>query len=155
MPLVRAVVVAAALLAGAGTARAEQPRERGAEPLPYRAGVLLGDVLAATLVAGGSAIFVAYLDCDCEEFTSPAIIMLGLGGYLTWSPMVHYEYGHPGRAWLTVALRILLPAATGLLGHALGAETAGMVWSTASGALLAMIVDVTLLARPDASRPRQ
>ena len=97
--------------------------------------------------------------------------VIGLGGYLFASPAIHLAHGHAGKAALSFALRAALPlvgygigaaaassdtgATRGLLGisHSSslpGTATLGFVF----GALVAVVVDDTSIAREDVARAR-
>jgi len=52
-----------------------------------------------------------------------ALVVLGVPGYLITSPIVHAVHGHGWRAVGSVVLRLALPAAGGVVGAFVGAET--------------------------------
>lgn len=114
---------------------------------------LLLDGAAIALTVGGAGL-------DGNDAAQTPALGLALGTYLAGGPVVHLLHGHPGKAALSLGLRVGVPVTAGAIAAAatqckpeLDGEACGMgtviatIGSAALGAVVASIIDGTAIAR--------
>jgi hypothetical protein len=87
-----------------------------------------------------------YLDCECEEFGSPMLIMLGVGSYLWIPAFMHHEHRRTGPMVLSPVLRAALPLGAYAVANSKDASTGWQVGALIGGAVTAMVIDWSLLS---------
>lgn len=130
--------------------------ERGIErTIPYKEWygwqTLMVDAVSAATFASGVAL----------SSTRPGagLTVLGLGGIIVGSPIVHWSHGHVGRGFASAALHTVLPSLTAslaVLGFACesdGCVNVVMAATPLLGVVLASAIDAAVLGYDAKSRP--
>jgi len=136
----------------ASIAHADPPGETASEPTTssYRGQVVAVDAIAAA----------GFLILRNTDDPDPTLAKLDVAMYLLAAPFVHGKHDQGKRMLGSALLRLGLPLAVGGLGYALDdcsrceAGKSNFAYGLLAGALGAMIIDATLIAKPVPVQPR-
>lgn len=134
----KSLVVALAIIAGTGSARADS----------YRGPVALSDLIGGAAFAGG---------IELGKDTSPGLALVVGGGTvaLLGAPVLHGLEGNPGRLAASLLLRATIPALGAYVGYLLSPEDnakfrhGGGLIGAMSGYALVTIIDIAMATTPD------
>jgi hypothetical protein len=123
-----------------------------------------------TLVADGGAVALfglaaGFAGGNGNATTVAAAGLIGLGAYLAGGPIIHAAHGHPGKAGVSLALRVGLPVLAWAVGFGLGSNSCHDSYdhegcptdyaaaATLVGVLTSVALDAGLLGRERVAEP--